>query len=646
MIRRSLIKGRSRWTLAQPSEDRVRELTARLRVPPAVARVLAVRVPHGDPSALLRNDLEDLSCPFALAGIERALERLLRALERNEKIFIHGDFDVDGLSSAALLYRALRRLGARHLKVEIEDRERGHGLNPGVVRQILAQGFTLLITTDCGISDVENVRTLQESGVDVLITDHHHPPEELPPAYAIINPRQSDCEYGNADLAAVGVIYQVVSALFERLGLGKEAAHDYLDLVMLGTVGDLVPLVRNGCAENRILVKAGLDLLAQGRGTLGLRVLLERLGLRPERLTAGEMSYIVIPKLNAANRVGDPRVAFLLLSTEDPLKAEYWATTLIEYNTDRQTAQEELRARAEALIEREIDLEHEKILILSGPGWNPGILGLVASDLVEKYALPAILISEGEEGYARASCRSIPEFNMIEALTHHKHLFERFGGHPMAAGFSIRNERIPELKEALSAHARGILRDYEGPTQTIDAELSPEEISLELHEELQRLGPFGVGNREPRFLLRGAIVAEARTVGNGSRHLRLLIRAGPEGPLLDAIGFGLGSAIETIGLEERLDLVCKVGQTEWNGRRCVRLELVDVLEPLLPSSAPAASPSRSSASTTSLLPAAIDERRTATAICDQDEGAGAGAGRSHAVSNIRSTRSSKERPAA
>ena len=592
MIRRSLLKGRGRWEFSQPSEDRVRELTARLRVPPAVARVLAARVPHGDPSGLLRNDLDDLSCPFELAGIERALERLLRALQRNEKIFIHGDFDVDGLSSAALLYRALRRVGAQHLKVEIEDRERGHGLNPGVVRQILAQGYQLLVTTDCGISDVENVRTLQEHGVDVIITDHHHPPEELPPAHAIINPRQSDCGYGNADLAAVGVIYQVVSALFDRLGLGKEAAHDYLDLVMLGTVGDLVPLVRNGCAENRILVKAGLDLLAQGRGALGLRVLIERLGLRPERLSAGEMSYIVIPKLNAANRVGDPRVAFLLLSTDDPLKAEYWATTLIEYNTDRQTAQEELRARAEALIERELDLENEKILILSGPGWNPGIIGLVASDLVEKYALPAILISEGEEGYARASCRSIPEFNMIEALTKHKHLFERFGGHHMAAGFSIQNEKIPQLKEALRAYAREALQDYEGPTQTIDAELTPEEISLELYEELQRLGPFGVGNREPRFLLQGALVAEARTVGNGSKHLKLLVQAGPGGPLLDVIGFGLGNALETICQQESLDLVFKLSRDDWNGRCRVQLELVDVLAPEPASAAPTvASPS-------------------------------------------------------
>lgn len=572
-----------------PSEDRVRELMARLRVPSAVARVLAVRVPHGDPSPLLRNDLDDLSCPFELAGIERALERLRRALERNERIFIHGDFDVDGLSSAALLYRALRRLGAQHVKVEIEDRERGHGLNPGVVRQILAQGYRLLVTTDCGISDVEDVRTLQEHGVDVIITDHHHPPEELPPAYAIINPRQSDCRYGNADLAAVGVIYQVVSALFERLKLGKEAAHDYLDLVMLGTVGDLVPLVRNGCAENRILVKAGLDLLAQGRGTLGLRVLIERLGLRPERLTAGEMSYIVIPKLNAANRVGDPRVAFLLLSTDDPLKAEYWATTLIEYNTDRQTAQEELRARAEALIEREIDLESEKILVLSGKGWNPGILGLVASDLVEKYDLPAILISEGGE-YARASCRSVPEFNMIEALTHHKHLLERFGGHPLAAGFSVRNERVPQLKEALRAYAREVLQAYEGPTRTIDAELAPEEITLELYEELQRLGPFGVGNREPRFLLRGAVIAEARTVGNGSKHLKLLMQAGAGGPLLEGIGFGFGEAIETICRQESLDVVFKLSRDDWNGRCRVQLELVDVLAPEPASAAPTGGP--------------------------------------------------------
>lgn len=538
---------------------------------------MALRAQGGDPRVLLENDLGSLGSPFQLRGVERAVGRIARAVERGERIFIHGDFDVDGLTSAALLYRALRRLGAPHLRVEIEDRERGHGLNPEVVRRILAEGHRLLITTDCGISDVECVKTLQENGVDVIITDHHQPPEELPPAYAIVNPRQADCDYANPDLAAVGVVYQTVSALFEHVGLGQETAREYLDLVMLGTVGDLVPLVRSGVAENRILVKEGLSLLARGGGSLGLRVLIRRLSLDLQRLTAGELSYIVIPKLNAANRVGDPRVAFLLLTTEDAEKAEYWASILLDYNADRQVAQEDLRAQAEERLEREIDLERDRMILLSGKGWNPGIIGLVASDLVEKYYLPTILISEGDE-LSRASGRSIPEFNLIEGLTHCRRLFERYGGHHMAAGFSIRSERIPELKEELGAYAREALADFEGPTQRIDAQLAPEEISLELYEELKRLGPFGVGNREPRFLLCDAEICGVRTVGNGAKHLKLVVRAGRRE--FDVIGFGFGDQSRVIERAGQIDLVVKLDRDDWNRLLPkVQLELVDVLEP-------------------------------------------------------------------
>jgi single-stranded-DNA-specific exonuclease len=577
--RNSLIHRGRRWEVPRLPDGSARQLAAELGISPPVARVLALRAQGGDPRTLLENDLGSLSCPFQLRGIERAVERIEQAVERGERIFIHGDFDVDGLTSAALLYRALRRLGAPHLKVEIEDRERGHGLNPEVVQRILVEGHQLLITTDCGISDVECVKTLQESDVDVIITDHHQPPEELPPAYAIVNPRQADCDYANPDLAAVGVVYQTISALFEHVGLGKEAAQEYLDLVMLGTVGDLVPLVRNGTAENRILVKEGLSLLAQGGGSLGLRVLIRKLSLNLQRLTAGELSYIVIPKLNAANRVGDPRVAFLLLTTEDSEKAEYWASILLDYNADRQVAQEDLRAQAEELLEREIDLERDRMIILSGKYWNPGIIGLVASDLVEKYCLPTILISEGDE-LSRASGRSIPEFNLIESLTHCKHFFERYGGHHMAAGFSIRNERIPELKEELGAYAREALADFEGPTQRIDAELDPEEISLELYEELKRLGPFGVGNREPRFLLRDVRVYEVRTVGNGAKHLKLVVRAGDRE--FDVIGFGFGDQSRVIERAGRIDLVFKLDRDDWNRLPKVQLELVDVLEPSSP----------------------------------------------------------------
>ena len=572
---RSLVRSGNRWTFEPVSDDRVAYLAQELGLSSPLARVLAARCDGGEAHDLLCNDLTALASPFEFRGIDDALERIEQALHRNERIFIHGDFDVDGLTSSAMLYRALRHLGATDVHVEIGDRQRGHGLCPQVVERLVREDFDLLITTDCGISDVEAIGTLRDHGIDTVVTDHHEPPDVLPPARAIVNPRQTDCGYPNAHLAAVGVIYQTVSALFESRGVGRDAARSYLDLAMLGTVGDLVPLVRGTCVENRALVQSGLNLLAEGGGTLGLRVLVEKLDLEFTELTAGALSYIVIPKLNAANRVGDPRVAFLLLTTEDTDQAEYLADVLIDYNQDRRKAQETLRDQTESLLETQVDLQRDRSIVLAGENWNPGVIGLVASDLVEAYHLPTILISEGQD-VARASCRSIREFNMIEALTEHGELFERFGGHHMAAGFSIQPERIPEFQETFADYTREMLADLANPVQRIDAELKPTEVTLDLYDEMQRLGPFGMGNRSPRFLLRDVTVVEGRAVGAGGKHLKLKVAAGSQE--LDAIGFTYGPYLPDVD-RTHVDVVFKLSRDTWNGETSVQLSLIDVLEP-------------------------------------------------------------------
>ena len=580
---RSLVRSGNRWTFEPVSDTRVTYLAQELGLSQPLARVLASRCDEGKAQELLCNDLSALGSPFDFQGIDEALERIEQALQRNERIFIHGDFDVDGLTSSALLYRALGQLGATNVKAEIGDRQRGHGLRPQVIQRLIDDEFDLLITTDCGISDVEEIQTLRDHGIDTVITDHHEPPEVLPPARAIVNPRQNDCHYPNAHLAAVGVIFQTVSGLLESRGVGRDAVRPYLDLAMLGTVGDLVPLVRGTCVENRALVQSGLNLLAEGGGTLGLRVLIERLDLDFESLTAGELSYIVIPKLNAANRVGDPRVAFLLLTTEDRDRAEYLAEVLIDYNQDRRKAQETLREATESLLESQMDLGHDRSIVLAGEGWNPGVIGLVASDLVEAYHLPTILISKGDD-VARASCRSIREFNMIEALTEHAKLFERFGGHHMAAGFSIQPERIPEFQEMFGEYAREALAGLANPIQKIDAELRPEEITLDLYDEMQRLGPFGMGNRSPRFLLRDATVIDGRAVGAGGKHLKLKLAAGSQE--LGAIGFTYGQYLANVD-RTPIDVVFKLSRDTWNGETSVQLSLLDVLEPVATASATA-----------------------------------------------------------
>jgi single-stranded-DNA-specific exonuclease len=507
--------------------------------------------------------------------MEEAVRRLLKALEREERVFIHGDFDVDGITGAALLYLGLKRAGFRGLKVELEDRERGHGLNRGVVERAIREGFTLLVTVDCGISDPDHVAELERSGINVILTDHHQPLPELPPATAILNPRLEGCGYPNRALAGVGVAFQLLRGLYERLGIEAEA-REFLDLVMLGTVADLVPLVADGQAENKVLVAQGLRLLAEGGGRLGGRTLIERVGLDPARLTAGEVSYIIAPKLNAANRVGDPRVAFLLLTTESRERAEYLAEILIDYNRDRQIAQDDLLYQAEELIRGgAADPRQDKIIILEGDYWNPGIIGLVASDLVERYYRPAILISRGPQE-SRASGRSIPEFDLIASLERFSHLLLRYGGHQMAAGFSIDNRNIPPLKEGLYKYTQEQLANLDGPTSRIDTPLAPEEIDLKLYEEIQHLAPFGMGNPEPRFLLPRARLSAIEVVGSGGDHLKC--RATVAGREFECIGFGMGRYASRLWGMEEVGLVFKLSRDEWLGRVKIQLELEDFVQ--------------------------------------------------------------------
>jgi len=569
---RSLFTSR-RWRLRSFSPGSAEQLSQRLGCSPALARVLEARGDDG-PEELLRSNRAQINPPWSLAGMREAVERLLYALNKGEKLFIHGDFDVDGLSGAALLYLGLQRLGYKEIKVELEDRERGHGLNRAVVERAIGEGFRLLITVDCGISDPDHVAELEAHGVEVIVTDHHRPLPRLPPATVILNPRL-DPGYPNRALAGVGVAFQLLRGLYERLGIGDEA-EGFLDLVMLGTVADLVPLVADGQAENKALVAQGLALLAAGRGRLGGRTLIEKVGLDPRRLTAGEVGYIVAPKLNAANRVGDPRVAFLLLTTERRRRAEYLAETLIDYNRDRQIAQEDLLYQAEELIRAgAADPKRDKIIILEGDYWNPGIIGLVASDLVERYYLPTIIISRGERE-SRASGRSISEFDLIASLERFSHLLLRYGGHQMAAGFTIANRNIPLLKEGLYTYAQERLAELDGPSSQIDAPLAPEEITLRLYEEIQHLAPFGMGNPEPRFLLPRARLAAVEVVGSGGNHLKC--RAEVEGREFECIGFGMGRHAPRLWELEEVGLVFKLARDEWLGRVAVQLELEDFVQ--------------------------------------------------------------------
>ncbi len=537
------------------------------------AKLISVRT-NGDPDHFLkRTSLHD---PKRMHGVDIAVKRLIQAIERDDAIFIHGDFDVDGMTSTALMYLGLRRLGLTHIKVEIEDRKRGHGLNDQVVQRLISEKFSLLITTDSGISDVEHVKALKDAGIDSIITDHHTPPQVLPDALALVNPKLPQCTYPNKDLAGVGVAFQLLRALYEAVGRAPEEALQFIDLAMLGTVADLVPLMRNGEVENHEIVRAGLDYVSEGHGNLGLKTLMDSLGLDATLPSAGQLSFVVSPHLNAANRVGDPRVALLLLTTQNPQLAQYLAETLIAYNQDRKLSQTQLSDMVGAAIEEgQIDLDNERLVWLEGEQWNPGILGLVASYVVDQYGLPVILISK-EGLMSRASARSVPQFDMMDCLQNCESVFNRYGGHAMAAGFTIPTKQLPEARELVLNYARNHAPKNGDTIHEIDGTLRPEEISLDLHQEIQQLAPFGVGNPTPRFLLPRAQLDNLKTVGSG-RHLKCWTRV--NGTTFETIGFTMGDHVDQLMYFDEVGLVFRVGRNDWLGQSRVQLELTDVVEP-------------------------------------------------------------------
>jgi single-stranded-DNA-specific exonuclease len=523
---------------------------------------------------LIDPDLTHLHSPFALKGMAEGVSRLVRAIENNDPIFIHGDFDVDGLSGAAVLYQGLFPLVQKGtIKVDVGDRARGHGLSREFLHRTIDEKFSLVITADCGITNVDEVAALREAGIDTIITDHHLPSPLLPQAIAIIDPHQPGETYPNPNLAGVGVAFKLICGLYERL----ERPHPYplLDLVALGTIADLVPLSENGEVENQAMVREGFSIINRGEGSsLGLRVLLQKLSVDPRTITASDIGYLVSPKLNAANRAGDPKVAFLLLTTKQVKRAEYLTEILLDYNRDREIAQDDLISQAEEqMAENETDPEEDGIIILVGKYWNEGVLGLVASNLSDRYRVPTVVLSQGDH-VSRASCRSIKGFDITACLETHADLLLHYGGHPMAAGFSIQNDRILELRERLLKY---ITQRASPAARTrinaADAEIHAREIDLRFYHHIRSLAPYGPGNPAPLFLVRGCAFEAVTLVGTRQQHVKG--KMVQDGLTLPFIAFRMGKHVHIFQQEEEISLVCRTGFDEW--QQSVQVEIVDLV---------------------------------------------------------------------
>ncbi|RLE36421.1 single-stranded-DNA-specific exonuclease RecJ [Candidatus Acetothermia bacterium] len=571
---RSILREGREWEIALPPDE---SLIEAIRSSLGCSRPFAVLLAQRGGTSwegLIVPDRASFHSPFSLPDMEPAVLRLREAIERKEKVFIHGDFDADGLSGAAVLYRGLRPLfPPNSIKVEVGDRLHGHGPSHQFVMRAIEEGFSLVVTADCGIGSHDEIEELARAGIDTIVTDHHLPAPTLPPAVAIIDPHRPDSSYPNRHLAGVGVAYKLIEGLYTRLG--RPAPRRLLDLVALGTIADLVPLANGGESENRAMVREGFALIADGEGSsLGIRELLSRFSINPKKLTTSDIGYLVAPKLNAANRAGDPKVAFLLLITEDQDKAAYLAEILLDYNRDREIAQNDLIAQAEVMIRSEgIDPRDSGFVFLVGDYWNEGILGLVASNLTERYRVPSVVLSRGER-ISRGSCRSIGDFDVNACLEANSALLLQHGGHRMAAGFSIANDAIPKLEERLESYIAAHRSEITAlPPERIDTATELAEIDLRLYTELSSLAPYGPGNPRPAFLVRGCRFGGLTLVGNRRQHLKGRIFQGESS--LPFIAFRMGRHLSLFENGDEHFLVCRVGFDDWQGS--VQVQGIDLV---------------------------------------------------------------------
>lgn len=570
---------RFRWTFRDPVPDAaVAPLIQKLGLDPVLARVLYQRgcKTAAEADAFLAPDLSSGHDPFLMSGMSAAVDRLHQALAGGEPIRIHGDYDVDGVTATALLARVLRRMGGK-VEVYIPHRtEEGYGLSEGAVRQAAADGIRVLVTVDCGINADVEAALARELGVDLIITDHHTPADPLPEAVAILNPHLPGEAYPFTDLSGVGVAYKLALALAPPDA--EPALMEMLDLVALGTTADVVPLV----GENRVFVKWGLIQMARTRWP-GLGALIDRVGLRREEITASQAVFHLAPRINAAGRMTDAGEALGLMLTDDPFEAAELASRLEKQNQERRRADEQTLKRALDLIQDQGGVADRHALVLCAENWHPGVIGIVASRLVERYHLPTVLVSlEGETG--KGSARSISGFDLYDALAGCAEHLQAFGGHRHAAGLTLQRDHVREFIEAFEAIARDRipLEDLQ-PTIEIDLELASDQLTDGLLEGLKRMEPFGARNRRPVFLIQGARVeGRPRRVGSDQSHLRFAVARDGARPV-DVIGFGLGERIGELD-GGRVDLVFAFEENEFRGVRRPQIRLKDLRSGVAPES--------------------------------------------------------------
>lgn len=543
-------------------------LAAGLRLSPVTARILASRGFDTVDAArdFISPALSGMLDPFLMADMDQAVTRLLRARQQGETVCIYGDYDVDGITATALLVSALPRLGIKadyHIPHRMDD---GYGLNLEALKSLAANGYRVVVSVDCGVTALEEADFCRSAGLDLIITDHHQPLEQLPAAIAVLNPLRTDCPYPFKALAGVGVAFNLLVALRSRLRESDPSAdngpdlREWLDLVAMGTIADMVPLI----GQNRLLVTAGLKRMGTGC-RIGLAALKTVSGVTGE-VNSGQVGFRLAPRLNAAGRLESALPCVELLLTDDAEKAACLARELDAANSERQLVERRIFDDAEALLLRNGWSEKRFSIVLSSPDWHPGVVGIVASRLVERHFRPTILIAANEDGSGKGSGRSISGFHLLDALHASSAHLAKYGGHRMAAGVTVARGQLEAFAATFEQAAGERLKETDlTPQLHLDAELPADELTMPLVREIEQLAPFGMGNAEPTLLMRNLRVLETRTIGEG--HLKLRLEKG--GRRFQAIGWRMGDE----DIPPRIDLACTPEIDTWGGNARLQLRL-------------------------------------------------------------------------
>ncbi len=560
--------------LLKPDPKRISFLSQSLNISPLLATLLVNRGIDElhEARPFLFGDFKDLPSPFLMKDMKKAVDRILRAMEAHESIYIYGDYDVDGVTATSNFINFFKELGITvgfHIPHRLRE---GYGLHVEALKEIQKKGGKVVITADCGISNVKEAIAASELGIDLIITDHHIVPPELPDAHAVLNPLRKDSDFPDHYLAGVGVAFHLMMALRHTLrergyfqSRKEPNLKNYLDLVALGTIADMVPLK----GANHILVKEGLKILSSQR-RMGIKALIEVSNIKKDTIGTYEVAFQLAPRLNAGGRLASAELGVKLLTTSDALTALELAQRLDSENSQRRFLQEEVLEQAIHMIEKD-QLGKNKSLVLSSPLWHPGVIGIVASKLVERYYRPTCLIAE-QENIGKGSCRSIESLHLLDALKECAGYFGNFGGHKAAAGFSIPLQNISAFRDQFEKVVSQRLTDSDFfPKVKVDMELTLKDVQASLLEDIEKLAPFGMGCPEPLFVSRDFHVQRAQLVGQ--KHLKLFLEG--EDRYHEAIGFHMGHAFSEVA--KLKGILYSPAFNDWQGKRSIQLKLKDLL---------------------------------------------------------------------